>query len=343
MDQQNTTGCWGNENQTFTALALIVLKKWKQIEISSYSRKDIEDKCKLAVMWFKECFRKGWGAYPHIWIRSLALYSVSLWQDFDSDCNEELNKLIKETTDSISTDNAHHYSRLLILLDSQKLTEHKTLIAPHYFEFILSMTELNYYSQYYLSEIILGYKALNLKTSDECERRINDIIEYLEKSVGKFIVDSWSFVPYCATIIALGQEERENSRIILKDNYFKIFRSGGRRSDGSFYSDIAKTCWALLALNQIREVQRISMPSFVFHKELKNFREQNTKKLKEIRKRIFECLILIPLTVIVLLIWYILDSKSGYPSNLIAWVSVGLLSLLIGRVSILIQHFYKLK
>ena len=343
LNQQNPNGSWGNENQTFTALALIVLKRWEQIEISPYTSLQIKEKCELAVKWFKECFNKGWGTYPQIWIRSLALYSVGLWQNFDDACNNELNRLIKETTDSLSTDNAHHYSRLLILFNSQNLSDYKNQIAPSYSEFILSMTELNNYSQYYLSEIILGYKALKLKTSEECENRINNIIDYLEKSIEKFIVDSWSFVPYCATIIALGQEEREKSITILKDNYFKIFRSGGQRVDGSFYSDIAKTCWALLALNQIREVHTIRMPSFKFHEQFKKFRKQHVKKQKEIRNKIFESFILFFLIVLVLIVWYILDTKPDSPKNLIAWISAGISMLLLGRISILIKYFYKLK
>jgi hypothetical protein len=339
LHQQDAGGYWGNENHTFTALALIVLKRWEQVEINSFTKAQITQKVQTAINWLKTCFTNGWGIYPQIWIRSLALYSIDIWQYFDDDCSEELTKLMKETTDSISTDNAHHYSRLLILLDSQHLDGYINQINPSYIDFILSMKELNTYSHYFLSEIIIGYKAMRLSNSEECDKKINDIIVYLENSIGKSIIDSWSFVPYCASIIALGQEERETAKEILKDNYFKMFRSGGQRADGSFYSDIAKTCWALLALHQIREVQRISLPSFVFHKEFRIFREAYKENLKIMKYKVFESYILILLIILTLIVWYNLNIKYPNQSNIIAWICIPILTFWLGRIAMIIKKY----
>lgn len=344
INSQNSEGFWGDHNQTGTSLSILVLKLWSQTALPEFSQDDACKCIKLGVKWLQQCFSDTKNTFPKIWMRSLSLSVINNCGYWDSFFDEELKKLIADANQgsiSITFENAHHYAKLMILLKNLQKVDELNIIGEKFSEFILTMEKPEIYSEYFLGEILQGYMALE-RRSETLKEKTDEIIKHIELFVKTAIIDSWSFVPYCSSLIALGDQEREGAKSLIANRYFKIFREGGRGEDGSFYYDVHKTCWALLALNRIREVHRISMPLYFFRENFINAERNFQALIEKLRVLIVKLILFMSAYIIIILVWLKIDIVKGFPLNLLAFVLGGISLLVGGKLFYLIRKLVKL-
>lgn len=342
IQQQHDRGYWGEQNETATSLSMVALHSWSQASLPGFSVQESNDCTKAGAEWLKERFRQGWGSFPKIWIRSVALCAVNVCGYWDMDFETEVSKLLsaaKRTEAAITDENAHHYARLLVLLRRLERSGDIDEIAPRFAEYVVSMNNFSAYSAYYLNEILQGCRAADWSQHNCLNRRPEAIVTNLQEYVKGTVVDSWSFVPYCSSLIALGDEESATSKSLLRDSYFKIFREGGRRVDGSFYSDIPKTCWALMALQRLREVHRLTMPLHTFHGILEETESTIVENIHSIRRDAALLIVYVLLSLILLVFWTKLDMIDWVPRNVLAWFLGALSVVILGKLSAVIRRF----
>lgn len=338
LQHRNTEGFWGERNLTSTSMAIMVLQSWSNISLADCSTEMINERCRQSVQWIRSCFESGWGQFPRYWIRGISLYAVHKSGLFDEFYEKEARRLFKEASANLSAidhETAHHYARIIRLLDAIGMHNERDELSTPFSEFVVSIENPAIFSPYFLGEIVMGCRSLGNSQRTSIEERVQKIIRTLESYVGTAKIDSWSFVPYCAALIALGEEEKLATSSLLRDTYFKIFRQGGRRNDGSFYSDVQKTCWALLTLQRVREVHRISLPLYTFRSRFVSHNENIKKSVKAIRFSILLGLGSTSMLLLILIAWIILDLSSPLPSNVIAWI-MGALVIAIGTRSFIL-------